>query len=153
VIFVTVGTHQQPFQRLLDGLSALESEELVVQYGHGTPPPNAARAVDFMSFGEMLECFRQARAVVTHAGVGSVLSALRVGHTPIVVPRLHRHGEHVDDHQVEFVRAISAAGRVLPAFDVGELPALVASAPPRRSEEEPVERPIHAAVRACLRPS
>lgn len=152
MIFVTVGTHHQPFGRLLQALSALRAAELVVQYGHNPQPALAARrAVPFMSFSEMLECFADARVVITHAGVGSILSALRAGHTPIVVPRQQRFGEHVDDHQVELTRALTGARKVIPVCDVSELVAAVESAPPKRAPEQAaVERPIHAALRAAL---
>ena len=57
----------------------------------------------------MLECFRSADKVVTHAGVGSILCADREGHVPLVVPRRHDLGEHVDDHQLELARALADA--------------------------------------------
>ena len=151
MIFVTVGTHQQPFHRMLAALEALPANELVVQHGYGAAPGGVSHAAAFMSFGEMLEQFESADIVVTHAGVGSILLALRVGHTPIVVPRYKRNGEHVDDHQVELTRALSGGGRVIAAWDTASLARAVASAPPRRPPPERGERPIHAAVRAALR--
>ena len=151
MIFVTVGTHQQPFQRMLSALEALPASELVVQHGYGAPPSGVSHAAAFMSFGEMLEQFEAADTVVTHAGVGSILLALRVGHTPIVVPRYKRYGEHVDDHQVELTRALADAGRVVAAWDTAGLAATVRGAPPRRPPPERGQRPIHAAVRAALR--
>ena len=59
VIFVTVGTHHQPFERLLDALAGLDGE-LVVQYGPGQPPA-ASHAEPFMPFDEMLEPFPRSR--------------------------------------------------------------------------------------------
>lgn len=151
MIFVTVGTHQQPFERMLAALAALPAGELVVQHGYGAAPPGVAQAAAFMSFGEMLDQFEAAQTVVTHAGVGSILLAMRVGHTPIVVPRYKRFGEHVDDHQVELTRALAEGGRVIPAWSTDDLAATVSAAPPRRPPPERGERPIHAAVRAALR--
>jgi UDP-N-acetylglucosamine transferase subunit ALG13 len=151
VIFVTVGTHQQPFHRMLAALSALPSEEMVVQYGYGAAPAGVAHAAAFMSFREMTEQFERADTVVTHAGVGSILMAMRFGHTPIVVPRYKRYGEHVDDHQLQLTRALAEGGRVIAAWNTGELAAIVAAAPERRPPPERGERPIHAAVRAALR--
>ena len=76
-----------------------------------------------------MEHIRVADVVVTHAGVGSILTCLRLGRTPLVVPRQSRFGEHVDDHQVELTRALADDGKVIPVWDVADLPALVESAP------------------------
>jgi UDP-N-acetylglucosamine transferase subunit ALG13 len=133
VIFVTVGTHQQPFERLLEGLSGLGAERCVVQHGHGSPPSGTARAVAFMPFDEVQRDLETCEVVITHAGVGSILAARRLGHLPVVVPRMKRFGEHVDDHQAELTRALASTGQVLPAWDIAKLPEIVASVPPRRS--------------------
>jgi len=150
VIFVTVGTHQQPFERLVRGLAALPADELVVQYGHAKPPAGVRRAVAFLSFAEMLDHFARADVVVMHAGVGSILCATNAGHTPIVVPRLKRYGEHVDDHQVHLIEELERLGKVVVVRDVAGLPAAVADAPPRRAPAERRSGPLQEAVRAAL---
>jgi UDP-N-acetylglucosamine transferase subunit ALG13 len=152
VIFVTLGTHHDPFPRLVDALGALPGDQLVVQHGHSAAPPHAARTMRFLPFAQMLDEIRAADVVVTHAGVGSILLSLRNGRTPLVVPRRHVHGEHVDDHQVELTSALAEAGKVVPVWDVADLPALVADAPPPREREPPREGPLHRAVRDALAP-
>jgi UDP-N-acetylglucosamine transferase subunit ALG13 len=114
MIFVTVGTNEARFDRLLDAVAALPlDEEIVIQHGHSSPlGPAHARLVDFLSFEEMTETVRAARAVVTHAGVGSVMVALANGKRPLVVPRLKAFGEAVDDHQLQLGRRFAAAGLV-----------------------------------------
>ena len=150
MIFVTVGTHHDPFERLLGALGELDGEELVVQYGPGSPPPGVARAEAYLPFEEMVDCFRAAEKVITHAGVGSILCARREGHTPLVVPRRHDLGEHVDEHQAELTRALDARGSVLAVWEIGELPKLLAEVPPRRAVTEAVEPPLCPSVRAAL---
>jgi UDP-N-acetylglucosamine transferase subunit ALG13 len=150
VIFVTLGTHHQPFPRLIEALAALPAEDLVVQYGHSAPPAAAREAVDFLGFRDMLDRIEAADVVVTHAGVGSILLARRAGHTPIVVARRQRHGEHVDDHQVELTAALADDGKVIPVWEPAELAAAVAVAPARGAPRPPVEGPLHRAVRAVL---
>ncbi len=59
--------------------------------------------------------------VITHAGVGSILVTLMNGKRPIVVPRLARFGEHVDDHQLELARRLSEIGVVTLIEDPDEL--------------------------------
>jgi UDP-N-acetylglucosamine transferase subunit ALG13 len=154
VILVTVGTHHQPFTRLIRALPTLPGDELVVQYGHSPPPArrSARDAIPFLAYDRLAALMDAADVVVTHAGVGSVLTALRMGHTPIVVPRLERFDEHVDDHQVELTQTLEETGRVIAVWEMDELASTVASVPPRgkalttRSAE-----PLHAAVRtACL---
>lgn len=151
MIFVTVGTHHEPFDRLLAGLEHLPAAELVVQHGPGEPPPGAARTERFMPFDEMLECFRDADIVITHAGVGSILCATREGHVPLVVPRRHDLREHVDDHQLELTRALSERGSVVPVWDVDAIADAVSRAPTRASAvgaQDPP--PLCPAVRAAL---
>jgi UDP-N-acetylglucosamine transferase subunit ALG13 len=150
LIFVTVGTHHDPFDRFLDALGQLDASQLVIQYGPGTPPPGVARAADFLPFEEMLECFREAEKVITHAGVGSILCARREGHTPLVVPRRHDLGEHVDEHQAELTRALAARGSVVEVTDLSRLAQVVAEAPPRSAAAESVEAPLCPRVRAAL---
>jgi UDP-N-acetylglucosamine transferase subunit ALG13 len=122
MIFVTVGTNETPFDRLVRAVDNLElDEELVVQHGSSTVRPEGARCVDFLPFEELVEHVRRARLVVSHAGVGSVLVALSSGRRPIVVPRLRRFGEAVDDHQAAFAKRLHAAGMVQLVKDPGEL--------------------------------
>jgi UDP-N-acetylglucosamine transferase subunit ALG13 len=149
VIFVTVGTHHQPFERLLDALGGLD-DELVVQYGPGRPPAAASRAEAFMPFDEMLARFREADTVITHAGVGSIICARREGHVPLVVPRRHDLGEHVDDHQVELTRALAERGSVVAVWDVKKLAETVASAPPRGAPAAAAEPTLCPSVRSAL---
>ncbi len=150
MIFVTVGTHQQPFQRLVGALASLPADELFVQYGYADPPRGVRRAAAFLSFPEMVEAFDSARVVVTHAGVGSILLATNAGHVPIVVPRLKEYGEHVDDHQVHLIRELEADGRVIVVSDVDHLRTAVDDAPARRAAVARRPGPLHASVRAAL---
>jgi UDP-N-acetylglucosamine transferase subunit ALG13 len=152
MICVTVGTHDQPFTRLIGALALLGPEELVVQHGPAPPPAGMARAVRFMPFDELQLQIAAARVVITHAGVGSILAAVAAGHTPIVVPRLRRYGEHVDDHQLEFALALGRRGDVIPLLDVERLPDAVASVPTRRPSDLAGEGPLHIAVREALLP-
>lgn len=150
MIFVTVGTHGDPFERLLNALAPLDPETLVVQYGPGQPPPGVARAEAFMPFDRMLECFRQAEKVITHAGVGSILCASREGHTPLVVPRRRDLGEHVDEHQAELSRALAETGAVRAVWDTAELAADLAATPARGEAPRRAKSTLGTAVGAAL---
>jgi UDP-N-acetylglucosamine transferase subunit ALG13 len=122
MIFVSVGTHEAPFDRLLTAVDELELDEvLVVQCGPSAIRPVRATCVEYLPFEEVVEHIRSSRAVVSHAGVGSVMIALANGRRPIVVPRLQRFGEHVDDHQLELGLRMSAAGLVTLVEDPARL--------------------------------
>jgi UDP-N-acetylglucosamine transferase subunit ALG13 len=137
---------------MLAGVEALPDQvEVVVQYGNGPAPSGVAHAAAFMPFGEMERNFEAADLVVTHAGVGSILCARRAGHTPIVVPRYHELGEHVDDHQVELTRALAGLGEVTPVWRDEEIATAVAAAG-ARGEARPTggDGALQRAVRSAL---
>jgi len=141
VIFVTVGTNEARFDRLLKALEDLPAgTDMFVQHGPSPIRPAGATCTDYISFDEMSERIRRAQVVVTHAGVGSVLTALLNGARPIVVPRLQRFGEAVDDHQLEFGRRASAAGFVTLVEDADTLLAAITrhqeTTPPPPSPDE-----------------
>jgi len=113
MIFVSVGTHEAPFDRLLRAVGELRAdEELVVQHGPSAVRCDRATEFDYRPFDEVVELVRRARVVVTHAGVGSVMLALSNGKRPVVMARLRRFDEHVDDHQLELARRLADAGLV-----------------------------------------
>lgn len=130
MIFVSVGTHEAPFDRLLRAVGELElDEELVVQ--HGPSQVRCANAVEaeYLPFDDVVRYIREARAVVMHAGVGSMMISLANGKRPIVMPRLHRFAEHVDDHQLELGRRLEANGLVTVVEDADELAQALARPP------------------------
>jgi UDP-N-acetylglucosamine transferase subunit ALG13 len=132
VIFATVGSHPSfRFDRFLRALETLPGEDLVVQHGPGTPPANAGRAVPWMTLPEVLDHMDRAEKVVSHAGTGTILCATRAGQTPVVVPRLHRFEETVDDHQLDLAHALGETGRIVVVEDLDRLAATVDATPPR----------------------
>jgi UDP-N-acetylglucosamine transferase subunit ALG13 len=120
VILVTLGTQSFPFDRLLRGLEGVE-EELVVQGGASSVRPAASTWFDYLAYPELLQQIRRARVVVSHAGVGSVMTVVAEGKRPVVIPRLREHGEAVDDHQVPFARRLADAGLVVLVEDPAQL--------------------------------
>jgi UDP-N-acetylglucosamine transferase subunit ALG13 len=152
LIFVTLGTHHDPFPRLIDGLREIADAELVVQHGHSPAPASAAKVMPFLPYPDLVGQIRTAYAVITHAGVGSILTCLRLGKTPLVVPRQRQFGEHVDDHQVELTRALAEAGKVIPVWDVADLPELIEVAPTPATSDSRANRGLHRALREALLP-
>jgi UDP-N-acetylglucosamine transferase subunit ALG13 len=135
MIFVSVGTHEAPFDRLLRAVYDLElDDELVVQYGPSSIRSDRAAEFAYLPFDEVVDYIRQARAVVMHAGVGSVMISLANGKRPIVMARRQEFGEHVDDHQLELARRMQASGLATLVEDRDTLAAALAEAaqPPGR---------------------
>lgn len=149
MIFATCGSSHLPFERFMRALAAVPADQLVVQHGPATPPP-AARSIPFLPFAEMVELIEQADLVISHAGVGSIICAVRAGHTPIVFPRLQRHGETVDDHQVELARALERHGTVRVATDAGQLMPTIHALPPQGISAAPDTVRLNTAVRAAI---
>jgi UDP-N-acetylglucosamine transferase subunit ALG13 len=130
MIFVSVGTHEAPFDRMLRTVLELGlDEELVVQHGPSTVRSDAASVqTEYLSFDDVVSYIRQARAVVMHAGVGSVMISLANGKRPIVMARRHEFDEHVDDHQVELARRMEASGLATFVDDAQALAAALSGA-------------------------
>lgn len=131
MIFVTVGTHDQGFERLVkkaDEIALEIKEEVVIQRGCTAYEPRHARFFDYASREEMAGWVEKARVVVTHGGAGSIVFALSRGKPVVVVPRLKKYGEHVNDHQLELAGALEREGRVKMVLDVEELKAALEAA-------------------------
>lgn len=127
MILVTVGTHHQPFDRLVAAAAELVrgGEEVVVQRGCSTVSPPGCTVVDQVDPERLERWMDLARIVILHGGTSSFLQARSLGHVPIVVPRRARYGEHVDDHQVEFAASIAPGEAVVAEPD--ELASVVAA--------------------------
>ena len=129
MIVVTVGTNEARFDRLLEAVATLRvQDEILVQYGSSSVRPANARCLEFLPFDDLLREMRAARVVVMHAGIGSIMSALACGKRPVVVPRLVRYREAVDDHQLPVARRLEAAGLVTVVEDLSHLEEAVITA-------------------------
>lgn len=112
MIFVTVGTHEQAFDRLIKCIDDLKKNEVIqevviIQTGYSTYEPKYCKWQKLFPYPEMLKLVEQARIVITHGGPSSFIMPLQIGKTPIVVPRRLEFNEHVNDHQVAFSKAVA----------------------------------------------
>jgi len=115
-VLVTVGTHEQPFRRLLDAAADATArrphDEWVVQFGVGswcTTRPGV-RSSRYLDADAMHRALQWADVVVGGSGPGTVFGALHAGAWPLVLGRSPAAGEHVDDHQVRFARTLGRIG-------------------------------------------
>jgi UDP-N-acetylglucosamine transferase subunit ALG13 len=124
MILATVGTHEDPFNRLLEALDDLVErgviqEKIVCQSGYCTYDAKHVECHKQLPFNELQALMAEARIIITHGGPASIMQALAHGTIPVVVPRQAEHGEHVDNHQCRFAEKMS--DRVLTVFDIEEL--------------------------------
>lgn len=111
MIFVTVGTHEQPFNRLIEYIDKLREnkiikEEIIMQIGFSTYEPRYCNWSKLYSYEQMKQYVKDARIVITHGGPSSFIMPLQVGKVPIVVPRQSKYNEHVNNHQLDFANAV-----------------------------------------------
>lgn len=127
MIFVTVGTHEQPFNRLVKKIDNLVAEgtikeKVVIQTGFSTYKPVHCESHKMMSFEEMQKTLKDARIFITHGGPSSFIEALQFGKVPIVVPRQEKYHEHVNNHQVDFTELIEKRmNNIIPVYDIDQL--------------------------------
>lgn len=115
MIFVTVGTHEQPFNRLIEAVDNLVAdgtikEEVIIQRGYSTYEPKYCKYYDLISWEKMQRYNKEARIIITHGGPASFIDILALGKKPIVVPRQKKYNEHVNDHQLEFAKQLVERG-------------------------------------------
>lgn len=129
MIFVTVGTHEQPFNRLVKAVDDLKadgtisaSESVFIQTGFSTYEPQHCEWTKLLPYEDMQRYIHEARIVVTHGGPSSFLAPLQLGKIPIVMPRSAKYGEHVNDHQVDFVNDVfERFGNIIVVNNINEL--------------------------------
>ena len=111
MIFVTVGTHEQQFDRLIKEIDRLKEENLIqdevfIQTGYSNYVPKYCKWEKIISYEKMNQFIEEADIVITHGGPATFMAAIAKGKNPIVVPRLKKFGEHVNNHQLEFVEKV-----------------------------------------------
>lgn len=115
MIFVTVGTHEQQFNRLLREVDILKKEKIIkeevfIQTGYSDYEPQYCKWSRFIDFQEMGNYIQNARIVITHGGPASFLSVLEQKKSPIIVPRKFEFDEHVNNHQLDFAKKVFELG-------------------------------------------
>lgn len=107
MIFITVGTHEQSFDRLILEIDRLKknkqvSEEVIIQSGFCQLKLDDCTCFKMLTTQEMKSFIRKARIVICHGGPSTIMEILNENKIPIVVPRQFQYNEHVNDHQLRF---------------------------------------------------
>lgn len=127
MIFVTVGTHEQQFNRLIEEVDKLKedgtiTEDVFIQTGFSTYEPKHCQWSKLISYQDMNKKIKEAGIIITHGGPASFIAPLQIGKIPIVVPRQEKYGEHVNDHQLEFAKNVEERNKnIIPVYDIKDL--------------------------------
>jgi len=124
LIFVTVGS-QLRFDRLVravdDWAASKKRVDVFAQIGDTRMRPRAMQWTQKLDRDRFLETMAGASAVVSHAGTGTIITALELGKPLLVLPRRASLGETRNDHQIATARCFQAAGFLSAAYDEHEL--------------------------------
>lgn len=125
MILLTVGT-QLPFDRLTSAvdkwIAATSSKvEVVGQIGPSDYSPKRFQSQTFFEPDELDALASSAELIISHAGMGSIITALTKGKPIIVVPRLAELGEHRNDHQLATAKKFEGHPFVRVVFDIDKV--------------------------------
>lgn len=124
MIFVTVGT-DLPFDRMVkvidDWARRNNRRDVFAQIGEGGWEPEFISFSNFLQPPEFVERFKSASVIISHAGMGTILSALHYGKPILVMPKKASLGEHRNEHQTATAKRMLEMGNLNVAFDEDEL--------------------------------
>lgn len=118
MILVVLGTQDKQFTRLLDDVSReIElghiKDEVIVQAGQTKYSSDKMQIMDLLPAPEFDKLMDKADLIITHGGVGTILSAIKKGKKIIATPRLAKYKEHHNDHQKQIIEEFKRMGYIL----------------------------------------
>lgn len=126
MILVLLGTQNNSFHRLLEEIqrnidNGNIKEDVIVQKGYTKFESKDMTLYNQIPIDEMKNLIKQADLVITHGGVGSIISSIEQGKKVIAVPRLKKYGEHVNDHQIDIVKSFDESEYIIGIDDISKL--------------------------------
>ena len=126
MIFVAVGTQKFQFNRLLKAVDDLIEQgqldrDVFAQIGHSDYVPKHYQFKDFISKDEFESCINRCDLLITHSGVATIITGLKLEKPVVVVPRFASYGEHVDDHQLQIAESFADKNLLLMCKNVNGL--------------------------------
>jgi len=134
MILVLLGTQNNSFKRLLEEIDNLINkkaitEDVIVQAGYTKYETENMEILDLISKEKLDELQDKASIIITHGGVGSIISSIKKGKKVIAIPRLYEYQEHVNDHQKEIVEKFNEQNYIIGLKDVKDLEKAVIKIP------------------------
>ncbi len=122
MILVVLGTQDKRFERLLKVVEqaidqGLIKDEVIVQAGCTVYESGKMNVVDYVDMTTFEQWMKDCRLLITHGGVGTIMSALRNKKPVIACARLAKYGEHHNDHQCEIIETFYEKGYLIPLRD------------------------------------
>ena len=126
MILVTVGSQKFQFNRLLQEIDKLIEEKVIkekvfAQIGVSDYIPKNYEYKDFLTQDEFNKKIDECDILITHAGTGVIVNALKKEKKVIAVPRLAKYGEHVDNHQIQLINEFKELNFIEPAYEVSDI--------------------------------
>ena len=126
MILVLLGTQNNSFHRLLEEIQkninkGTIKEKVVVQEGYTKFQSKDMEIHTQVPKDKLQELIKKADLIITHGGVGSIISAITEGKKVIAVPRLKKYNEHVNDHQLDIIDSFNEKGYIIGIHEVEEL--------------------------------
>lgn len=124
MILVTLGTQKFQMNRLIEAMDCIApelGEEVFIQTGNSSYVPQNCSHADFVDAVKFQQMIKECSVLITHSGVGSIMAGIKANRPVIVVPRLAKFHEHVDDHQEQIAEAFAEKKLVIHCKDVNEL--------------------------------
>ena len=130
MIFVTLGTQDKGFPRLLEAIDkeiekGTIKEKVIVQAGLTKYESKDMEIFDLVPANEFEKYIDEADLIITHGGAGSILTAIKHGKKVIAAARLAKYKEHTNDHQKQIVKEFSKEGYILELRDFNKLGKLI----------------------------
>ena len=126
MILVLLGTQNNSFHRLLEEIqknidNGNIKEKVVVQAGYTKFESKDMTIYNQLPKEQLQELIKEADLIITHGGVGSIISSITNGKKVIAVPRLQKYKEHVNDHQLDIINSFNESGYIIGIHGVEEL--------------------------------
>lgn len=123
MILVTLGTQDKPFKRLLEKIQELIDKKIIqdkviVQAGFTNFTSKDMTIFDLIPIDEFDSLIENCSLLITHGGVGSIITGLNKNKKVIAIPRLAKYGEHVNDHQIQIIENFNQSGYIIGIKDV-----------------------------------
>ena len=127
MILITLGTQDKQFYRLLEAVEKqinekIITDEVIVQAGYSSDfKSKKMKIFDLLPMDEFDKLMNECDVLITHGGVGSIISGLKRNKKVIAAARLKEYGEHTNNHQLQIIENFSKSGYIIELDDFNKI--------------------------------